>query len=178
MNPSNYNQPITKSQNILYILGKSTTVVFDPIELVQNRPIVTLEDSILYIGGQKKISRCVYQNSLVEYFRGYAHKIFKKSLDYYTNQMELTYTNFRVSHARTRWGSCSSSRKISLNWQLIRLPQDVLDYVVIHELAHIIHMNHSQKFWCVVRDFCADYKEKREFLKSVCLSWGYNFWRM
>lgn len=71
-----------------------------------------------------------------------------------------------IRSQRTRWGSCSSRNTVSLNWRLIMAPDWVSDYVVYHELAHLTHMNHSQKFWQLVADYFPRYKEAERWLKE------------
>ena len=70
-----------------------------------------------------------------------------------------------LSSARTRWGCCSASG-IRLNWRLIHLPLDLVDYVVAHELAHLREMNHSARFWAEVARLCPDWRERRAALKK------------
>ncbi len=70
---------------------------------------------------------------------------------------------------KTRWGSCSAKGNVNFNYQLAFLPDKLLDYVVIHELAHRRHMNHSRAFWAEVEKYCPDYLERREQLKEYSL---------
>lgn len=70
-----------------------------------------------------------------------------------------------LSSARTRWGSCSRKTGIRLNWRLIHLPPDLIDYVVAHELAHLVEMNHSPRFWGVVERLYPDWRAARAALK-------------
>jgi len=72
----------------------------------------------------------------------------------------------KVSNAKGRWGSCSSFGSINLNWRLAFAPLDVVDYVIIHELAHLFQPNHSKKFWDIVKKYCPDYKAKLDWLKK------------
>ena len=72
----------------------------------------------------------------------------------------------RLSSARTRWGSCSAKSGISLNWRLIHLAPALIDYVVVHELSHLLEMNHSPRFWAVVERLCPDWREQRRALKE------------
>ncbi len=72
----------------------------------------------------------------------------------------------KISSARRRWGSCSSNRNINLAWRMIQLPKDIIDYVIIHELAHINEMNHSKQFWLRVEEMMSDYKSKEKWLKN------------
>lgn len=71
-----------------------------------------------------------------------------------------------VRAQRTRWGSCSPSGRISLNWRLIQLPTDVSDYVLLHELAHLRHLNHSARFWREVDRLCPCHREARAWLRG------------
>lgn len=72
-----------------------------------------------------------------------------------------------LSSARTRWGSCSTRSGIRLNWRLIHFPGAIIDYVVIHELAHLRHMNHSPRFWSLVEVACPDYRAARVELQRL-----------
>jgi len=71
----------------------------------------------------------------------------------------------RLSNARTRWGSCHASGSILLNWRLIQMPPRLIDYVVVHELAHLREMNHSPRFWAIVGDVIADHNERRSEIR-------------
>jgi hypothetical protein len=71
-----------------------------------------------------------------------------------------------IRNQRTRWGSCSASGRISLNWRLIQLPPAVCDYVLLHELAHLRHPNHSARFWRELASLCPHYAEARQRLRS------------
>ena len=80
--------------------------------------------------------------------------------------MNVTYGTVRLSSARTRWGSCSARGNLNFHWKLILMPPEVLDYVVVHELAHRREMNHSPRFWAIVEKVLPDYKERRRWLKE------------
>jgi len=71
-----------------------------------------------------------------------------------------------VRGQRTRWGSCSRRGTISLNWRLIQTPEDVRDYIILHELAHLRQMNHSDRFWREVERLCPDYRSAERWLKQ------------
>ncbi len=71
-----------------------------------------------------------------------------------------------IRSQRTRWGSCSRRGTVSLNWRLIQLPPSVSDYILLHELAHLRHMNHGPRFWAEVERLCPDYLRAEEWLKQ------------
>ena len=86
-------------------------------------------------------------------------------LEYYAKLYGYNYDKCRLSHANTRWGSCSSNRTISLNIGLMKLPEPLRDYVILHELAHLNHMDHSKAFWAEVGSHDKNYKSHDKKLK-------------
>lgn len=91
---------------------------------------------------------------------------FKERIAIYAQALNVTPPPFRLSRAKTRWGSCNSRGLITLNWRLIQLPLHLIDYVVVHELAHLIEMNHSKAFWALVEFACPGHREARRELKN------------
>ena len=105
--------------------------------------------------------------------RDYQKKqLMKKARDYLPYRLEYwaklygySYSKCRLSHANTRWGSCSSNKTISLNIGLMKLPEALRDYVILHELAHLNHMDHSKAFWAEVGEHDKNYKNHEKKLK-------------
>lgn len=87
-------------------------------------------------------------------------------LEYFAKLYGYSYDRVRFSHASTRWGSCSSNRTISLNIGLMQVPAPLQDYVLLHELAHLNHMDHSSAFWAEVASHDPHYKDHRRRLKQ------------
>ncbi|MDI9570954.1 MAG: SprT family zinc-dependent metalloprotease [Pseudomonadota bacterium] len=73
----------------------------------------------------------------------------------------------RISEARSRWGSCSADNRLAFSWRLMMAPSAVIDYVVVHELAHLREKNHSPRFWALVGELCPDYEQRRRWLKTA-----------
>ena len=83
----------------------------------------------------------------------------------YAGKMGVTYGRIRIKDQKTLWGSCSSRKNLNFNWRLVMAPGEVLDYVVVHELCHLKHMNHSAEFWDCVEEILPEYREHRRWLK-------------
>lgn len=95
-----------------------------------------------------------------------ARKILSERVKFWSVQMGLRPRRLSVRGQNTRWGSCSGAGEISLNWKLMAVPEATMNYVVIHELAHLRHMNHSADFWRLVAQFAADFKSHKEWLRK------------
>lgn len=93
-------------------------------------------------------------------------KLLASRVEVFARLMNLAPSGLSFRCQRTRWGSCSSNGRISLNWRLVAAPIAVLDYVVIHELAHLKFPNHSSKFWALVAQFCPDYDNHNKWLRD------------
>ena len=85
----------------------------------------------------------------------------------YAKRMNVTPTAVKINGANTRWGSCSAKKSINYSWRLIMADDVVIDYVVVHELAHLTEMNHSKKFWEIVKNILPDYKRRQARLKEL-----------
>lgn len=98
--------------------------------------------------------------------RELARQVLRRRAEYYAGQMQVSYGRIAVKDQKTRWGSCSSKGNLNFNWRLILAPEEVLDYVVVHELAHRREMNHSQQFWQLVESVLPDYRQRKRWLKE------------
>jgi len=85
---------------------------------------------------------------------------------YFSQIMGLKHGEVRINSAKTRWGSCNRKGNINFTYRLLFVPEDVIDYVVVHELAHLKEMNHSAGFWSVVEQTMPDYKARRKKLRE------------
>ena len=100
-------------------------------------------------------------------YKKLAKEVFASKLEQYAKEMGVAYNSFRVKEQKTRWGSCSSKGNINLNWRLIQAPEEVIDYVIVHELAHLKYMNHSHEFWQLVSQHSANYQKWRGWLRKA-----------
>jgi predicted metal-dependent hydrolase len=103
--------------------------------------------------------------AIEKYLRGLASRELPVRVMEYATQHELPVKRVTVRNQRSRWGSCSRRGTISLNWRLIQAPGFVRDYIILHELAHLRHMNHSRRYWAEVERLCPGYLEAERWLK-------------
>ena len=98
-----------------------------------------------------------------------------KTLDF-AAKMYVMPASVKINGAKTRWGSCSSKKSLNFSWRLIMADDDVIDYVVVHELSHIMELNHSPRFWAIVESVLPDYSERKVRLKELQQRLGREDW--
>lgn len=101
-----------------------------------------------------------------KWYKAAARQVLNERTRFYAQKFGLEYKKIRISSARTRWGSCSSRGTLSFTWRLVMAPLEVVDYVVVHELAHLRMQNHSAAFWAEVAKMLPDFKRHRDWLKK------------
>lgn len=94
-----------------------------------------------------------------------ARDVFTQKVAYFSSIMNVSYGRISIREQKTRWGSCSGAGNLNFNWRLIFAPPEVLDYVVVHELAHRREMNHSKAFYSLVEEVLPDYENCRKWLR-------------
>ena len=102
----------------------------------------------------------------IERLRNQTKSLIEKRVSYYAPMIGVSYNRISVRIQHTRWGSCSSKGNLNFNCLLALLPQDVVDYVVVHELCHLKQMNHSARFWSEVRAILPDYEISKHWLQN------------
>ncbi|RPJ60836.1 MAG: M48 family peptidase [Dehalococcoidia bacterium] len=129
--------------------------------------------------GHKKASACLKDNKLFicygngtgsrskileDWYRQQAAQVFKEKADKFKIEMGLSYKRIVIRGQRKRWASASLRGTLSINWKLLLTPEAVVDYVIMHELAHFKHMDHSKNFWDFLAGFCPDWRQHRKWL--------------
>jgi predicted metal-dependent hydrolase len=134
-----------------------------PLEIVtgQKKPLL-LEQSFKLAGSAESRAKLVFERS----YRAQAREILTERVDHYASQYGFQYKKIGITSARTRWGSCSANGSLNFSWRLILAPMEAVDYVVVHELVHTVHHNHSRRFWQKVEKIMPDYKERRKWLRK------------
>lgn len=99
------------------------------------------------------------------WYKARALEVITERAEGYAHRHGFKYSSVKIGSARTRWGSCSGKDSLNFTWRLILAPEEIVDYVIIHELAHTRQKNHSPKFWAEVEALDPHYKEHRRWLK-------------
>jgi predicted metal-dependent hydrolase len=102
---------------------------------------------------------------LKKFYISSCKKVIGKRIKIYEEQLKVKPKGVEIVESKNYWGSCSTDKKITFNYRLAMAPIEVIDYVIIHELCHLIHMNHDRSFWRLVGSIVSDYKKKQEFLQ-------------
>jgi predicted metal-dependent hydrolase len=92
--------------------------------------------------------------------------VIKERIKIFSHLLNVKYSKIKIKDNSTRWGSCSNKGRLNFSLYLIAFPIDIIDYVVVHELAHLKEFNHSRKFWEIVSSIDPCYKEKTSYLKK------------
>lgn len=100
------------------------------------------------------------------WYKRRALQLFRRRLDIWAKRLGVSYGKLAISQAKRRWGSCSATNDIRLNWHLLALPLSLIDYVVAHELCHVVHKNHSRQFWALLARVMPDWQERRHKLAN------------
>jgi len=120
----------------------------------------------LDLKNNSKNNRDKIKKELELFYRSFSEKILKEKTLIESKKMNLKVEKIKVRSYKNRWGSCSSNGDISYNWKLIMAPEKIINYVIIHELCHLIHFNHSRDYWKEVGKKLPNYRESKEWLKS------------
>ncbi len=129
------------------------------------KPAVKLSDGKLNISTPTK-DRTILKNALQKWYKREAKKIIIKRLEFYKPNFSVEPGIIKIKEQKKRWGSCSSKGNIYFNWRAVMAPLPVIDYIIVHEMSHLIHKNHSSKFWKSVESIIPDYKIRKKWLRD------------
>lgn len=155
-------QPVKRKQ---YVAGETFLYLGKPYEL----EIVHDQKETLVLAGKFRLAESVQTQAAITFERWYrrqARQIITERVQLYANQFHFQYKQVRITGARTRWGSCSATGSLNFSWRLIMAPLEVVDYVVVHELAHTVVHNHSKRFWHRVGEIMPEYNAHRKWLRE------------
>lgn len=159
-----------EGEEFLFV-GQRFPLTFEPCS---GKPCFKIRDGKLVCGVRREVWHCFdphkphpeLLSALAQFYKKKAREILIKSVQEYAGRMNLHPSGLSFRAQRTRWGSCSSKGRISLNWKMIIAPLEVIDYVVIHELSHLKYYNHSAAFWSLVETQSPNYRVNRDWLRN------------
>lgn len=149
--------------NLLFKGSLYPLYIIDDIKL--NRPKVTFNGEAFYINGSN-FNREEKREVLRNWYREQARIKFLERIAFYEKQIGVSYGTVRIKEQKGCFGSCSSKGNLNFNLRCILAPEEILDYVVVHELCHLKYFNHSEQFWNLVKEILPDYKQRRDWLKE------------
>ena len=114
---------------------------------------------IVFVG--KKVDKQIYKKKLIAWIKNQSKKHLSVELATLSQQTNMNFDTLTIRDQKTRWGSCTSDKSISLNYKLIFLPQRLMQHVIIHELCHTLYLNHSDFFWNKVAEFDTDWHDTK-----------------
>lgn len=126
-----------------------------------------LVDAQLMIAIAGSLCPVALREAALGWLHGAALALFRSRAEHLGRDVGVVPKRVSLSNARTQWGSCSADGRVRLSWRLIHLRPALIDYVVVHELAHLRHMNHSARFWRIVEAICPDYRAARRELRDL-----------
>ena len=129
---------------------------------------VKIEGGLLRVSyvDDKSIGRENIKRLLEDWYLKESIKILKARTEELAQQMRVQPCGITVKNYNSKWGSCTANNKISYNWRIIMAPDHIIDYLIVHELSHIIEPNHSKNFWYQVGNYCKDFQKKRKWLRE------------
>ncbi|QAU12514.1 M48 family peptidase [Halorubrum sp. BOL3-1] len=115
---------------------------------------------------ESTVEQSTVKQVLENVYRREARNYFSKRASHYAEQMGVEYDQIQVRNQRTRWGSCSTTGTISLNWRLMLAPPEIVDYVIVHELAHLREADHGEEFWGFVAEHDSEHEAHARWLEE------------
>ena len=145
--------------------GKRTAIYYEDGKIVIKTPYydVLVAD---YEAEENKSAIEKLRSDLKKWYKKQASDYITKRVDYYKDIIGMTVNSVSIKSRKTQWGSCDSNGDITFSWRLVMACPEAIDYVVIHELCHRKHMDHSREFWKLVQKFMPDYKKQKQWLEE------------
>lgn len=145
------------------LIEKKKTWIIKQIKRLEEKTLP--QDEFLYFGKVQK-KELYNVKDVDKFYKEKAQDYIPYLVDKHSKRMNLYPTSIKYRKNKNTWGSCNYKNGLNFNILLCKFPLEVMEYVVIHELAHIKHKNHSKKFWDLVEKYCPDYKNRERTLKS------------
>lgn len=143
----------------IYYLGEELTVTKKGKYAHCTKPTHNFVDATLTLPDDFTVE------DLREWYRDRAERVITERVSHWCRETVTSCNGVKIGNAKSRWGSCSASNYLIFTWKLILCPIEIIDYIVVHELAHTVQKNHGHTFWNMVELYIPDYMEKNKWLK-------------
>lgn len=153
------NHNVVNYTNFLFLGKELTPLISNDVKEIM------INDNKLLIPA--KINSDKILGKIEKWYRKVAEEVLVERVNYMANQLRLRPADVKTNNNKTRWGVCDSRGNIAINWRAIFLPPNLLDYIVVHELCHLLEFNHTPAFWSVVAKIIPDYQILRKHLKCL-----------
>lgn len=154
-----------------YLWGKRYLL---SIEFSKQKPSVELSNKKIILKIRKDSSKHIKENIMQEWYRSELHKVIPKIINKWQDKLGVKVNEYSLRRMKTKWGSCNTKKqKILINTELAKKPKDLLEYIVVHEIAHIIEPSHNKKFLSILDDFFPTWREARLELNNLPIG-GYS----
>jgi len=138
-----------------------------PMEIVQD---INIKQDHVVIAGDKLtvyVKQPEYETikqALKRFYYQNCKALVERRIRYYQSSFKVKPRSIRIMDSNSRWGTCDSNLQLTFNWKLAMAPLEVIDYIVVHEMCHMVHLNHDRSFWRLVGKMLPDYKERESWL--------------
>ena len=155
----------------IFVTDRVTLIIKAPVNVSDQIIIQSIKKHLSWINKRMLALKTnphldVWDLNEIKKMRLKANEMIIERVEKYARIMGVKYTSINIRSNTTRWGSCSSTGRLSFNCILVKTPIEVTDYVVVHELAHLLQMNHSKKFYSIIENFYPQYKISHQWLKK------------
>ncbi len=147
-----------------FVVGETFPYLGEPFEIIVEKRSSSAVIDYEFRLAKHHVDQTSIQRALETLYQREARDYFQDRADYFAEEMGVEYDQIEIRNQRTKWGSCSTTGTLGLNWRLMMAPPDVVDYIVIHELAHLREQNHTDEFWSLVAEYDPEYKSHSEWL--------------
>lgn len=147
--------------SFLYLGNTYPILISQDIDIKKDK--VVFEEDKLHVYVKQQEDERIKQ-ALKRFYYQKCKSLVEKRIQFYQSNFKLKPRSIRISDSKTTWGTCDSMRQLTFNWKLSMAPLSVIDYVVVHEMCHMVHMNHDRSFWRLVGKILPDYEEQENWL--------------
>lgn len=149
-------------ENFLYLGNTYPIQIHEQQNLQQDHVVFEEKRLHIYV---KHIQDDRIKQALKRFYYQQCKALVENSIKNYQSNFKVKPRSIRINDSQTTWGTCDSNLKLTFNWKLAMAPQKVIDYVVVHEMCHLVHLNHDRSFWRLVGKIMPDYEEQEKWLR-------------